>query len=102
MVWYKEEPIVNLEGATIVKLTPLCDNDPIKFYGKGNIKNPFDPDGKPIVLQGEMSATSYEEAISNFNNWIIEKGKEWVKLQEKEEVKELQQHKQKIIRLGDL
>ena len=63
MLWYKENPHVNMEGGTIVELVPIDKNEKTKYWGKGNVKNPFNPNA-PIILSGQMKVKSLEEAIN--------------------------------------
>ena len=101
MGWYRENPIVNMEGGTIVELVPLDKNCETKYWGKGNVKNPFNPNA-PIVLSGPMKVKSLEEAISSFDDWIKEKAIEWVEEKKREQVKkelDIPNQSKKIIRL---
>ena len=104
--WYKENPHVNMEGGTIVELIPVCsdgeirDPEKCKYWGKGNVKNPFNPNA-PIVLSGQMKVKSLEEAIKTFDDWIKEKAIEWVDEKKREQVRKKLDipNQSKIIRL---
>lgn len=98
--WYRENPCVNMEGGTIVELIPIDKNEKTKYWGKGNVKNPFNPNA-PIVLSGQIKVKSLEEAIKTFDDWIKEKAIEWVDEKKREQVRKKLDipNQSKIIRL---